>query len=249
MICVLLLILLILITLSISCFTFYRYKGENFDSVSNFKLTAIILNHSRPHNIPILVKTLEKYDIVSEIIILNGKPDTRVNITSDKIKSFDDFKNNELYGGGRRFLYKNYNSDCVLFIDDDILPSNDLINNMMKEIKKGSVLVGPTGRICDKNGYIPNETDYDSILTNICIIPYHVVKGYQNEFDKNYKFFLEKTHGNGEDLSMNHYIRKVLNKKPVLVKGKLTILDSKNGYSSDKSHYIVRDLICRMLFK
>jgi glycosyltransferase involved in cell wall biosynthesis len=237
-------VILLLLFINLSCNNKEGYKSTG---KGQMKITAIVLNHNRPHNIKPLIDEIEKYEEIVEIILLNGKKETVVDITSEKTKSVNDFTNNNIYGGARRFLVKDFKGDYVLYIDDDMIPSHKFVKDMIKELDNGSPLVGNHGRSCNKGGY--NGGDADTVLTGMCMIPRIIIEGYKTEFEKNYKSFLKSTHGNGEDLSMNHYIRDIIGKKPTLIEGNVKGLDNSQGYSSDKSHYILRDVICRMLFK
>jgi len=225
---------------------------ETFESKT--KLTAIVLNYNRPHNIPKLISRLETYDEIDEIIVLDGKPGNITNTDNyRKTRSVRDFDNNDKYGGARRFLYDKYQSDSVIFIDDDIIPPQSMVREMLKHINNGSLLVGPVGRICNKHGYGDQNTAIprarpDTVLTGACMVPMKVLVGYRREFWRTYEPFLRTTHGNGEDLSMNHYIRTKLGKLPTVIKNDIENTDTSNGYSSNPDHYKVRDRICRELF-
>lgn len=213
-------------------------------------VTAVVLNHNRPHNVKECVESLSKEPLVLKVILMNGKPDTRVSIEQADVVTLDDFENNKVYGGARRFLVDSalIETDAVLFIDDDKAVRPGQVKSMYDAIEGGELLVGPACRQCDAKGYVTDSKTPDTVLTSTMMLPRSVFVDYQRAFQTQYKELLKKTHGNGEDLSMNHFVRSTYNKLPRCMPLDVKDLDVSGGYSSQSSHYEKRAEICRQLF-
>ena len=61
-----------------------------------------------------------------------------------------------------------------------------------------------------------------------------------------YKKWLNQHKGNGEDLSLNKFIKDKYNQTPVYVEGKYKELDISNGYHNNSSHSSVRERFCKL---
>ncbi len=114
-------------------------------------LTVVILNWLRPDNIKgLILPELTQSDLVGEIIISHGRPDTQFNCYSKKvnIKHRQDWDNNTKYGLGLRFqTAQEAQYPLVLFLDDDIVVYPVTILNMVNAfIKNKPCLVGRFGR-------------------------------------------------------------------------------------------------------
>lgn len=210
--------------------------------------SVIIINYARPYNLVKLIPELKKISSIKEIIVLHCNSKTYIDFAGVvNLKNFED-----KYGGTERFLvtykatYKN-----ILFIDDDIVPSPELVetlqNNLLNDRKN---LYGPFKRLCNKSGYFMNTktTEYNIVLTPIMMTSKEIVMDYVANFYL-YKDFLEKTHGNGEDLSINHFLKYKYYKEPKHVDGKYYYLDNKTAsYSSKLQHNIQRQDFCKTYF-
>ena len=211
-------------------------------------VTVILLNYKRDKNTRQIVKQLEKYNEINRIVVLNGKEDQAVREGGNITEYIDDFENNEKYGGARRFLFNDLKTDYIVFLDDDIMPNEGSVSKLVKTVQKKDGISGGFPRICNKvDGY---KTKYkgkpDSVLIGFSAVSLSTLKKYQEVFNNKYAAFLEKTHGNCEDLTFLTYIRDDLGEAVTFVpEAKFKELDNSNGYSSNKDHYKVRDRFCK----
>ena len=94
------------------------------------KISVIILNFNRPHNLVKSLKILNEYDRIGEIIVSHGKPSTYVEFEESKVKNIKDFELDKLYGSALRFLRAlDAKHNIILFLDDDTLPDENTVNS------------------------------------------------------------------------------------------------------------------------
>lgn len=216
------------------------------------QISVIILNYKRPHNLTTSLPHLVKHPLISEILIFHGEPNHLTFQQHSKVKHYKDYTNNTSFGGARRFFHTNKcKNDIVLFLDDDTLPSNHLVNNLYKTTILNyykNTFYGSIQRNCTKTGYGGNSLNYNSILTPILMVKKSVVHTYMKDpkgFPK-YKKWLNQHKGNGEDLSLNKFIKDKYNQTPVYVEGKYKELDISNGYHNNSTHSSVRERFCKL---
>tara|TARA_B100000900_G_C20593884_1_gene722609 strand:+ start:12 stop:794 length:783 start_codon:yes stop_codon:yes gene_type:complete len=218
----------------------------------NIKISVIILNYNRPHNLEKNLPILNEIDIIDEIIVSHGSEKYYKEFKYSKVKNIKDYEDNDIYGGARRFLNIKYvKNNIVLFMDDDMYIDNEnvykLYNKLIQNYNKNTIY-GATKRLCTKNGYKTNSTNYNTILTQILITKKSIIKEYLNNkigWNK-YKNWLKEHKGNCEDLSLNIFIREYYKENPVYVNIKYKDLDMSNGYSSENSHYKLRNKFCKL---
>ena len=122
---------------------------------NNNKLSVLILSYKRPHNLSKSIPQLLKFEEVDEIIVLHGSKEFKKEYNHPKVKNIDDWNDNDEIYTLRKFknssLCKN---DMVLLLDDDLYPSKDLLNNMIKDFNNDkNNIYGPYKRLC-KEKYI-----------------------------------------------------------------------------------------------
>ena len=122
------------------------------------------------------------------------------------------------------------------------------VEKMFDKIEDGELLVGPMCRGCDASGYHLKTEKPDTVLTSTMMMPKRVLIEYQLKFPYDYDKMLTETRGNGEDISMNHFVRKKYGKNPFCIKLDVKTLDTSSGYSSKSGHYEKRSEICKTLF-
>lgn len=214
-------------------------------------VTLILLNYDRPHNTRKIVKQLEKDDQIDRILVLNGKKEGAVWDGGSRTEYREDFENNKLYGGGRRFLVKDIQTDYVAFLDDDILPEKGAVSKLVDAVKKmGGMAGGGFPRLCNKvDGYkLKFEGEPDTVLIGFSALSTDTIRKYQNVFDEKYAPFLKKTHGNCEDLTLATFVRDELGEAITHVKeANIRELESSGGYSANKNHLEVRNNFCKNL--
>ena len=228
----------------------YIFEGLN----NNYKISVIILNYKRPHNLHKSLDKLNKYEKIDEIIVGHGNPDFYRDFKYSKVKNIKDYENNKKYGGATRFfLAKHARNNLVMFLDDDMLPSEDCVNKFYKTIINNydkNTIFGNILKRCNKKGYFdkPNTETYDTILIGQSIMKKSLILDYLNDKNgiKKYSDWLEKHHGNCEDLSINKFIKEKYNEKGIHIPSCDYIeLDKNNGYSSQKNHNAIRNTFCK----
>ena len=216
--------------------------------------SLVILSYDRPWNLEKSIPKLVKYKNINEILVLNGHPSHRYKNTKNlnKVKVFDDFANNHKYYASRRYIgmAEKATNDIIISLDDDELPSEALINNLVKAVRTDpNRLYGALPRACDKTGYSSKRRkDYNMVLHPMAVKK-DIVKAYSDTELKKNQAFLKQTKGNGEDILFNHFYRQYTGNDPQAVKGKLYFMDKSNGYSSNSSHYTIRSKLCKRLSK
>ena len=222
------------------------------------KISVVILNYMRPHNLEISIPEIINYNYIDEIIVLNGSLERSFNFDHPKVRIYEDVDNN-IYGGARRFLnISKINNDIVLFLDDDILPSEQLINNSVNIINhfidQNFILGVPNNcRYISSKGYSfewpknsrPNYSGTQYMLTKKSIIDDFL--NHEEGFEK-YKEWYKKYKGNCEDISLNIFCNKYYN-LPKYSPGNYKLLDESNGYSSNENHYVLRSSFCKKFIK
>ena len=214
-------------------------------------VTAVVLNYNRPHNMKKCIQPLLDAPDIDKVVLMNGKFETKVVMNHPDVIEVDDFRNNEKYGGARRFLVDPHfiETENVLFVDDDVALDSGQVGEMLKKMDDGEMLVGPRCRECNSNGYFTKTEKPDTVLTSTMMLPKRVLVDYQARFPFDYEALLTETHGNGEDLSMNHFVRtNYPNAGAYCIKLKTKELDSSSGYSSRAGHLKKRNEICKNFF-
>lgn len=248
----------VIILLIISIFVIFIWKLSNLYRKHNVikNISVIILSYNRPHNLKKSLPILETFKNIGEIIVLHGTPENFVTHKKYfKVKDVQDFENNKKYYTLRRFLYaEKCKFDTILFLDDDIVPSEKLIKDMIEKNKTHSYsCVGPITRMCNKNGYYTISAKKNIILTPILLCSKKVVCKVWEQMKKNTKMFdtVIDNKGNGEDLLFQHEYKKFYQKSPIPVHGKYNLLDIGNGFSTTNitKHYKIRNKFCRDLNK
>ena len=137
-----------------------------------------------------------------------------------------------------------------MLLDDDLVPSEKLVNDMYKEAKNDHMnLYGPMSRECTKDGYrFLNFDKHNIILTGLSMTSKDLIDSFVKNFDM-YSDHLKETHGNGEDLSFNHNLKNKHDKIGKVVSGKYNTLDYiTNAYSLDKKHNEYRHKFCKNFY-
>lgn len=232
-------------------------EKQEFRNKIKTKVSVYILNYSRPQNLELSLPVLSKYDVVDEIVISHGNPDTFKYFKylsrdgKNKIRNIKDYSNNDKYGAGRRFIIdlNTFKNDAIVILDDDLLPTEMLINRMLLSYQKDpDQIYGPFIRNCSPSGYVFTSTpeDYNTVITCLALTSKNVIKIFQDNFDSMSKL-LEKYNGNGDDLTFNHIFRNKFNKNPKYIKGGYIPLDTLRGYSQKQGHGTKRNNICKEL--
>jgi hypothetical protein len=254
---IIILIILIIILLK-------RTLSETFEN--NIKVTIIILNYNRPHNIKKLVPILAEYNNVGEIIISHGKKETEILINHPKVIN-ETCLRNTYYAMNRFFLAEKASNELILYLDDDILITEQnlelLINNAVKYGYNN--LYGQTVRICSNKEYsldllnlinlnffqnkeILFNNNNKIILTNIAMIGKETSIKVLDLMKKNTILFNKviENKGNGEDILFSKTLINNNIGKNIYVPINYKQLDCSNGYSSKDDHFIKRIELCKL---
>lgn len=229
-------------------------KSKSFYK-SDTKVSVIILNHERPHNLKKSIPLLTKYKNVDEIIILHSNAENYVKHNHKKVRDIKDYENNSKYYTLRRFMNTDScKNNAILLLDDDIIPSEKLLLKMLSRYDKNPMnCYGPISRLCNSNGYYQFSLERNIVLSGLMLTSKTIIKNVQKSiFERNelMKEVLEQK-GNGEDLLFQHIYYKLYNQKPIIVSGKYYLLDIRNGFSTlhPFQHYTQRNNFCKKLYK
>ena len=128
------------------------YIKENFKNIKY--ISVIILSYNRPNNLDKLLPIINKYNLIDEIIVAHGNQDYYKKFNYSKVRNIKDYKNNSIFGGGRRFFHTSQcKNDIILFLDDDMYPSEDLLQKCYDKLLENyntNLIIGPIGRNCEK---------------------------------------------------------------------------------------------------
>ena len=249
-------ILLIILIISIIVIKLCNINNnENFNKFTkNVNITAIVLNYNRPHNIPKLVKKLKKNKAINEIIISHGKKETEI-LIDDPIVVNETEVGNKYFSANRFEIANMAKNDYIMFIDDDIYPSNSWMKKVINKIKTDGLiswqnLYSPYPRLCNNNMYKFSQfgLNYNIVLTKLAIIRKdRAIRIWEKIKETKYLDEILNNKGNGEDIVFSTFVR-LFGGKNVYVSGKIYELDGDNGYSSMSSHYLKRDILCNNLY-
>lgn len=214
---------------------------------------VILLNYKRPHNLRESLPILSSYSCIDKIVVSHGHPEhADTSFRHDKVRHIMDFANNERYGGARRFLnVRELDTDFVLFLDDDMVPSEPLLAEMYNVILTRDTLAGPFGRSCTRSHGYSNPLifgSYNVSLTGILMCRRSFVMEYLRRGFPRYEKWLVDHHGNCEDLSLNAFLHEEGRRPYVARWTRYHELDGSQGYHSNSDHYRVRSDFCRRHF-
>jgi FkbM family methyltransferase len=222
-------------------------NGDIVYTHSCAKITAIIPNFARPHNLDILIPKLKAIPEIDQIIISHGNPKTYKEFTG--VTNIQNFDINDQYGAAQRFFSIDHaKNDMILSLDDDHVPSRSLIRNLLIEAEKDPInIYGPYKRLCTDKGYSAKYPEYNIIITGLAIVHKSIIQSFIENFN-DYSSFLKFSKGNGEDILLNHNFRMVYGKAPVHVSGKFSTLDEDTGsYRGMSTHNDIRNGLCKQI--
>lgn len=135
------------------------------------KISVIVLNYNRPHNIDVLIPKLFELDGIDQVVISHGKKDL-VDYNHSSVKNIRDWeKNDSLYTMLKFENYDKVDNECVLLIDDDLYPSQELLNDMVDAYKKDkNGLYGPTDRVCHNGYYESDQTTFRYVISQLAVL-------------------------------------------------------------------------------
>lgn len=188
-------------------------------------LSIVILNFNRPNNIKdYIIPELVKYDIIDEILISHGKKDTMFNYNHEKVKHLEHYgEMNKTYGLTLRFLTGSLSSNkYVMIMDDDIIPYEKTVKELVKNIKNDERIYGLYGRDLDENKeYVKVNVfgEVPIVLTRCLITTKEMCQYFMDNF-RNFetdRIKNSKPYWNGEDILFSMLSIKKYNKLPVAI--------------------------------
>lgn len=227
----------------------YFYKNPAFSK----KLTVFILNYKRPHNLFISLPLLSEMDIVGEIIVSHGLNTSYKNFNYPKVRNIQHYELNARYGPAVRFMkYDEISNDIVLYLDDDILPEEELIYrsySMLVNQYDRNTIYGLAKRSCNTDGYSFQEPS-NIVLTAFLMTKKSIVSDYMQYGFPVFMKWIKHYHGNCEDLSINLFVKNFYRENiEIIAKNrKLLNLDRSKGISSHGNHYEIRSNFCKLYY-
>lgn len=249
------LIIILLFLIFLICFK----SKETFYNKNN-KISVILISYKRPWNLNKSIPQLVKNKYIDEIIILHGHKEHVNKINHKKVRNINNWEDNDKIYTLRRFknidLCKN---EIVMILDDDLIPSDKLINIMLSKFSNNPEnIYGNFIRYCNSNGYFHKKDNNNSkdliVLTGLFLTSKKIVKRVWSEMNtpKNKKFLdlIVKQKGNCEDIFFNHIFKQLYKKTPEgIVSFDHTNLDTSNGFWSNDSNLSnrYRDNFCKKI--
>ena len=219
-----------------------------------YTVGVVLLSYKRPHNLSKSLPVLASYSIVDEIVVSHGHPDfIDDSFRHPKVRHIVDTQNNDRYGGARRYFNArdHAKADFILFLDDDILPTECTIAEMYNTLLESkNTLVGPIARRCDADGYSNSwlSSNNNVVLIGLSMCRRSLMEAYMKEGFPKFESWLVQHRGNCEDLSLNAFLLQK-GMQPVITTDRgYRELDSGEGYSAQSEHYEVRSSFCQMHF-
>ena len=137
---------IILLLLIIIIFLIFNIiKIEKFTSkikINSIKVSVILLNYNRPHNLQPNIENLVNIKQIDNIYILHGHKDYKKVINHLKVINIDDWENNEKYYVLRALEFaKNCKNDNILVLPDDLTVNQTHMNNLINENLKDKIII------------------------------------------------------------------------------------------------------------
>lgn len=220
-----------------------------------YRFTAIVQNHNRPQMAKKLLDILERSSSVSEILLLQSKYDTFIDIGGyDKVISLDVVESDKKYGVRNRFMYAYKSSnEYLLYVDDDMYPDDTTISVLLKlVVEDPDIIHGLYGRDNDY-GYVSNKvydiktllylngvgTEVDIVLTKILATTKSNVKLFEDNAYLVEDYVLRNGPGvkwNGEDIFFNMIVKYNTGRKNKIYPLRCGTEDDGMGISSSSGH-------------
>jgi hypothetical protein len=227
-------------------------------------ITIVILNYKRPDNIiKNIIPQVSTYELVNEIIISHGNISTYFSTPEyTNIKHFYDSDKNEKSGVSLRFERAIESSnDCILFIDDDRLPSEKYVNTLYSEfIKDPLQIIAMERRYISPYGYhsyYPFIKNHKKIvLTQVMMTNKKCCYDFLEQKNKIEYITTAKNVKpvwNGEDIIFNVIFIKKYRKKPIHIyaskkNGSVINLPSPWAISSNDDHVPYRNFLSKKAY-
>ena len=212
-------------------------------------LSVVMLNYSRPSNIKdFIIPSLQKYNIIDEIIVSHGKRGAQFNSKDAKVTNLHHYgKMNKEYGLALRFVSgAEARNKYVMIMDDDILPSEDTVKKLVEKIKKRDGIYGLYGRYLDDDMKYKKTNAFGEVpivLTRCLVCTRDMCQYFLDNFREfeTQKIKDSKPYWNGEDILFSFLSIKKYGRLPQAFdyghyNTVMNYLSFSNGISSGSEH-------------
>ena len=198
-------------------------------------LRLIILNYKRPDNVKKIVFSLKK--IFPKITIINNNPEYSLPYYGNGVDVINNQRN--FFCMERWIRCFEYPEEFKLIIDDDILPSPQLIKNMVKSNLPITGIYGKRG-VSFANSYNELEDvwsvgDVDFLVGSIILVKQSVLNEIQTDLEK--LGYPER----GDDIIVSYLIKRTFQTSLKLTQGQFMFLPEGDvGLNKSKEQFIKR---------
>ena len=198
-------------------------------------LRLVILNYKRPDNVKKIVFSLKK--IFPKITIINNNPEYSLPYYGNGVDVINNQRN--FFCMERWIRCFEYPEEFKLIIDDDILPSPQLIKNMIKSNLPITGIYGKRG-VSFANSYNELEDvwsvgDVDFLVGSIILIKQSVLNEIQTDLEK--MGYPER----GDDIIVSYLIKRTFQTSLKLTQGQFMFLPEGDvGLNKSKEHFTKR---------
>ena len=198
-------------------------------------LRLIILNYKRPDNVKKIVFSLKK--IFPKITIINNNPEYFLPYYGNGVDVINNQRN--FFCMERWIRCFEYSEEFKLIIDDDILPSPQLIKNMVKSNLPITGIYGKRG-VSFANSYdelkdVWSVGNVDFLVGSIILVKQSVLNEIQTDLEK--LGYPER----GDDIIVSYLIKRTFQTSLKLTQGQFMFLPEGDvGLNKSKEHFIKR---------
>jgi len=217
------------------------------------KISVIICNDDKPKYLNSSIPKLSSYNRIGEILIFHGIKENLNIIDDPKVRNFNDFKNYKKFGRGRRILgVSNAKYKYILLLDNNIIPSEDLVERLYLNIKKNpNRLYGRVVRNCNKIGYSEGTIkNFDAVLSGISIISKKLLEEYVSKRFHTFGNWFRQYNGDCEDLGLSLFLKYDKKNKMKYVGGYFKYIENNDNLNyDDNKNYGRRNKFCKLYNK
>ena len=198
-------------------------------------LRLVILNYKRPDNVKKIVFSLKK--IFPKITIINNNPEYSLPYYGNGVDVINNQRN--FFCMERWIRCFEYPEEFKLIIDDDILPSPQLIKNMLKSNLPITGIYGKRG-VSFATSYNELEDAWsvgnvDFLVGSIILVKQSVLNEIQTDLEK--MGYPER----GDDIIVSYLIKRTLQTSLKLTQGQFMFLPEGDvGLNKSKEHFTKR---------
>lgn len=148
------------------------------DNVTNKKITMILLNWKRPHNVRQIINTYFPFHRIDEIILWNNNPKCKFTIHHRKVKYFESENYSTVSRYAATFFARN---NDIMFHDDDLLLKEEQIEKLFEaHLAHPCSIVGCFGRNLEKGAYIKKYSfgKVDVVLGRVMLFQWSLISNF-----------------------------------------------------------------------